>query len=167
MHNPYAPNCNSMKAIQIVLASAVVAAVGCGTSNRCSTVYPGQFEMASNSNGNFVIFQKGRYSWNIDTNLLSMNVGSNYSVTFRLDKNDNLKSILLELRSTQGSRHFVSDMNADGIPEQRRLAASGETQVLIRGEFFTLIEDDMRRHILFDGKTNEVHFVNGVWMLKE
>ena len=96
-----------------------------------------------------------------------MNIGTEKSVTLRLNPtNDRVNGILLEMVSDTGERFYVSDINADGIPEQRRSADSLRKEVLYRGDFTPLYEVGMRQWIVTDGSTNEVKFTGTRWELK-
>ena len=125
----------------------------------------GSFELGTNTSDSIIIFQKGRYSWIIGSNLVSMNIGLNQSVTFHLSTDGDLvQRIVLQLASnTNGAGFWVSDKDADGIPEQRRNAQTAELEVFICGAFHKLFYDGSHRYIISDAKTNEVICDHGNW----
>jgi hypothetical protein len=156
------------KRIGILVVGAVcfVSVVGCQPTNqKASETLP--FQISSNTNGYLVAFKNGTCWWSVDSNLLSMNLGLDSSVTFRLDPtNQALKSILLELRSKEGVKYFLSDMNADGTPETRLNAATGRREAFIKGSFYPMIEGGKGRQVSIDGITNELVMEQGQWQLR-
>ena len=110
---------------------------------------------------NFIIaFDDGRFYWTIETNILSLNVGPEQSFTLYLDKGTRrVERTLLEFGDADSGKTFITDMNADGIPEQRRVGT--QTEIFLGGDFYpskkhgdhyTISKDGGEVEVAFDGK---------------
>src|SRR4029077_2625078 len=81
----------------------------------------GPFEFLETTNGYIVGYKNARFSWVVSEDQLIMYLGLDQSVTYNLNPtNGEVKNILLEFPKTAKSPgYWVSDVNADGIPEHR------------------------------------------------
>jgi hypothetical protein len=116
--------------------------------------------------GNFIVaFDDGRFHWTIETNMLSLNVGPEQSFTLHLDKAARrVERTLLEFGDADSGKTYVTDMNADGIPEQRRVGT--QTEIFLGGEFYPSKKQGENRVITKDGREFEVTFDGKRWTVK-
>ncbi len=115
---------------------------------------------------NFIVaFDDGRFYWTIETNMLSLNVGPEQSYTLYLDKAARrVERTLLEFGDANSGKTYVTDMNADGIPEQRRVGT--QTEVFLGGDFYPSKKQGESRVITKDGREFEVMFDGKRWTAK-
>lgn len=112
-----------------------------------------------------VAFDDGRFYWTIETNMLSLNVGPEQSFTLHLDKaTRRVERTLLEFGGADSGKTYVLDMNADGIPEQRRVGT--QTEVFLGGDFYPSKKHGENRVITKDGREIEVSFDGKRWKAK-
>jgi hypothetical protein len=120
------------------------------------------------TNGYVVTYQKARYWWTIETDRVSINIGAYQGVTLFLDPtNDRIRTIVMELKSTNGSPGcYVTDLNGDGIPDQKQIKGTWERQIFYQGKFVTLMSTNDESCIMENGQLKPVHFVGDHWELK-
>lgn len=112
-----------------------------------------------------VAFDDGRFYWTIETNMLSLNVGSEQSFTLQLDKAERrVERTLLEFGDASSGKAYVTDMNADGIPELRRVGT--HTEVFLGGDFYPSKKHGENRVITKDGRELQVTFDGKRWTTK-
>ena len=126
------------------------------------------FEIRAVTNGSVVIFQGGKFFWTVRNDQLTMNVGVDRSVTFNLDPDRGIvKSIVLEIQPTNGPGYYISDIDADGIPDQRRIRGTWDKEIFYLGKFIRLFQDEGRPYVVLDGKTNELTRIDGRWVISD
>jgi hypothetical protein len=100
--------------------------------------------------------------------MVSMNIGLEQSVTMRLNStNDRVEGITLELEPERGHGFYVADVNADGIPDTKRLKDGSHTQLFYAGDFVDCTVEDGHHYILRGGQRSRAEFVNGRWRITE
>ncbi len=110
-------------------------------------------------------FEQGRFYWTVESDMLSLNVGLSQSVTLKISPtNDHIEAVTLELNPQSGQGFYVSDLNADGIPDKKQAKMGGALQIFYGGEFIDSFVEGGRRYILKDGRKQEVVFENWRWL---
>ena len=150
--------------INLLLAELVVQIFVRTNADISSVAAP--FEIVKQTNGYMIGLQNARYYWSVETNLMSMNIGPDQSATFNFNPtNDRIESIVLELISKDGTeKYYVSDFNADGIPDRKEIKGSWEKQIFYHGRFLTLFATNGNQQcIVEDGKLRTVRFSGDGW----
>lgn len=118
--------------------------------------------------GYVVVFQSGKYWWTVDGDILSMNAGVNQEMTLRLDKTSGrAKSTTIALTDAQGQHCYFTDMNADGIPDKKRIRSDENWQIFLGGEFVTSFAKGNGRYVVRGGTNLLVTFDGSQWKAAE
>jgi hypothetical protein len=133
------------------------------------------FEMLEVPDGYLVGFRSGRLSWfvssnmDVGTNRTSIRVGPEQSISLFVNAaNDRVESIVTELMPNGASPGYsISDFNADGIPDQRRLKQSNKTQIFYGGAFFDIVLTNDYRCIVVNGTLKAARFMDGHWQIED
>jgi hypothetical protein len=150
----------------IAISFLIIPVLQSGCSSTPKPAPLGQpFEMLSTTNGYLVGYRSARYSWNIDSDFVSMNIGVHQSVTFFLNPtNDHVERILLELQSADGKEgYYILDANGDGIPDSKTIKGSSAKQIFYHGKFLPLVSVGDKSGVMEDGKFKAMTFVNDHW----
>jgi hypothetical protein len=112
-----------------------------------------------------VAFDDGRYYWTIETNMLSLNIGLEQSFALILDKTRRrVERTVLEFGDSASGKTYVIDMNADGVPEKRRVGT--RTEIFFGGGFYASKKHGENRVITKDDQEIEVSFDGQRWKAK-
>ncbi|MDB6017334.1 MAG: hypothetical protein JWR19_1823 [Pedosphaera sp.] len=118
--------------------------------------------------GYVVVFQNGKYWWTIDGNILSMNAGVNQEMTLRLDETSGrVKSTTIELTDAKGQHCYFTDMNADGIPDKKRIGGEENWLVFLGGDFVPSFAKGESRYVMRTGTNLLVTFDGTQWKAAE
>lgn len=120
------------------------------------------------SNRYLVAFQNGKYWWTIDDAFLSMNAGLNQETTLRLDKTSGrVTSTTVELTDENGRHCYFTDLNADGIPDKKRIGGDENWSVFYEGRFVPSVAKGPGRDIPHAGTNLTVVFDGTRWKAAE
>jgi hypothetical protein len=118
--------------------------------------------------GYIVVFRDGKYWWTVDGEMISMNAGVNQEMTLRLDKaTGRVKSTTIELIDAKGQYCYFTDMNADGIPDKKRVVGEADWQIFFGGEFVPSFAPGESRYIIKAGTNLPVTFDGTRWKAVE
>ena len=119
-------------------------------------------------NGYVVVYLGGKSWWTIDREFLSINAGVDQEMTIRLDKDTGrAKSTTIELFDDIGRHCYFTDMNADGIPDKKRIAGESDFQIFYNGRFVPSFAEADSRSILINGTSLPVKFDGALWKVVE
>ncbi len=119
------------------------------------------------TNAYVVAFDDGRYFWTINGNNQTINCGIWASVTAFFDPTNNrINKMLLEFRGVDGRSVYLTDVNGDGIVDQRR-NGNDPPEYFVGGDFYQSAKDGTHKYIYENGAKIEIQFVNGRWTTKE
>jgi len=120
---------------------------------------------SANSPDCIITYQNGKYWWNIDGEVISMNIGFQQGAILRLDKSTGrIKSTTIELLDTNGTDCYFTDMNADGIPDKKRLGGGDDWQIFYNGEFIPSFVKNSMRYVVINSVEHPVKFDGGKWV---
>lgn len=123
---------------------------------------------SASGEGYIVVFGGGKYWWTIDGEILSINAGVDQEMTMRLDKSTGrAKSTTIELFDDNGKHCYFTDMNADGIPDKKRVADETDLQIFYDGKFVPSFSKGESRYITKDGTNLPVTYDGARWRTVE
>jgi hypothetical protein len=115
-----------------------------------------------------VAYKNGKYWWNIDGDVISMNIGFQQGAILRLDKStDRIKSTTIELLDTNGTDCYFTDMNADGIPDKKRMGGGDDWQIFYNGKFVPSFMKNNTRYAVINSVEHPVKFDGEKWVASE
>lgn len=113
-----------------------------------------------------IVYQDDRFYWTIETNLLILNVGHNESITLSLDGSGrHIRKTLLEGLGGSGETVYITDSNADGIPEERK--TGNKRELFIGGAFYPTKRLGDNQIITMNNHERVVHFDRIRWKIQE
>lgn len=97
-----------------------------------------------------------------------MNVGVDQEVTLRTDsQTGRVKSTTIGLLDSTGKRCYLTDFNADGIPDKKRIGGSEDDwQIFYNGKFIPSFAKGDARHATIDGVEKSVKFDDQKWVVE-
>ncbi len=114
-----------------------------------------------------VAFDDGRYFWTLNGDNQTLNCGIWTSVTTLFDPvNNRVNKQLLEFRDVDGRTVYLTDVNGDGIVDQRR-KSNDPPEYFVGGNFYPSANNGAHKYIYKDGAKIEIEFVNGRWTAKD
>ncbi len=123
---------------------------------------------SASGDGYVVVYLGGKSWWTIDGEILSVNAGVDQEMTIRLDKETGrAKSTTIELFDGSGRHCYFTDMNADGIPDKKRVAGESDYQIFYNGQFVSSFAEADSRSISINGTNLPVKFDGTRWRVVE
>ncbi len=96
-----------------------------------------------------------------------MNVGVNQELTVRTDsQTGRIKSTTIGLVDSSGKSCYFTDLNADGIPDKKRIGSDENWQIFYNGMFVPSFEKGDARHAVLDGVEKSVKFDGEKWVVE-